>query len=64
MRISCVTGLASRVAANIMYFQQEITLKKAKRGCHLITDQIEKISDLKKIKVGLCHIHSKSGRQI
>ena len=41
-----------------MYFQEEITLKKAARGCHLITDEINKLSDMKKIRVGLCHIHS------
>ena len=41
-----------------MYFQEEITLKKAKRGCHLITDEINKLADLKKIKIGICHVHS------
>lgn len=42
-----------------VWFQQEIKLNAMKRGCHLITDKIEKISDLKKIKIGLCHVLSK-----
>jgi thiamine phosphate synthase YjbQ (UPF0047 family) len=38
------------------WFQTEICLNSMKKGCHLITDQIEKLTEPKKIKIGLCNI--------
>ena len=40
------------------WFQHEIKLPAMKRGCHIITDEINKLSDLKKVKIGLCHVLS------
>jgi len=41
------------------WFQRELFIKPRRRGCHLITDEIEKLEDIKNIKIGLCHILSK-----
>jgi thiamine phosphate synthase YjbQ (UPF0047 family) len=40
------------------WVQREIRLAAAKRGCHLVTKQIEQeiSNDLRQFKVGLCHI--------
>lgn len=38
------------------WFQHFITLKAHPRGCHLITDEISKIAELRNIKIGLCHV--------
>lgn len=40
------------------WVQREIRLTAAKRGCHLVTMQIEQeiANDLRQFKVGLCHI--------
>ena len=40
------------------WFQKEINVGARKRGCHLITDEIDKLSEIKKIKIGLCHVLS------
>ena len=40
------------------WFQRELLLKPRRRGCHLITDEIEKIQEVKNIKIGLCHVLS------
>jgi secondary thiamine-phosphate synthase enzyme len=42
------------------WYQKEITLKPRGRGFHLVTDEILlQVSEIKKIKVGLMHIHIK-----
>lgn len=42
----------------VLWSQHDIRLRPAKRGCHLVTDQIVKPiqDDLKKYKVGLCNV--------
>lgn len=42
------------------WLQREIRLSAVKRGCHLVTKQIESeiAHDLRQFKVGLCHIFS------
>ena len=43
-----------------VWYQKEVTLPSKKRGCHLVTEDIERnVPDLQNIKVGLAHIHSK-----
>ena len=39
-----------------VWYQREISLKPVKRGCHVITDEITDLSEIKKIKIGICHI--------
>jgi len=41
------------------WFQRELFIKPRRRGCHLITDEIEKLEEIKNIKIGLCHVLSK-----
>jgi secondary thiamine-phosphate synthase enzyme len=42
------------------WYQKEITLKPRGRGFHLVTDEIlGQILEIKKVKVGLLHIHIK-----
>lgn len=49
-------------------FQQQITLSPKSRGFHLVTDEIlDKIPEIKKIKVGVAHIfiqHTSAGLTI
>ena len=40
------------------WLQRELLIKPRRRGCHLITDEIEKLEEIKNIKIGLCHILS------
>ena len=49
-----------------MWIQHTVKVKAPKRGCHLITSEIEKqiSKDLSKIKVGLAHFfiqHTSAG---
>jgi thiamine phosphate synthase YjbQ (UPF0047 family) len=42
-----------------VWYQKEFGLPSKKRGCHLVTDEVEKnLPELKDIKIGLAHIHS------
>lgn len=43
------------IAGNI-WFQATMTLPAKGRGCHLITEHIEKVKEIEQYKVGLCHI--------
>ncbi|XP_067649251.1 UPF0047 protein YjbQ-like [Haliotis asinina] len=43
-----------------VWYQKEVTIPAKKRGCHLISDDIVKqFPEIKKISVGLLHIHIK-----
>ncbi|XP_074659342.1 UPF0047 protein YjbQ-like isoform X2 [Tubulanus polymorphus] len=42
-----------------VWFQHEIQLPSRSRGCYLIIGEIEKIQDIKKVKIGLCNIFLK-----
>ena len=42
-----------------VWFQKEITVSPDKKGCHLITNAIERVEGLSKIKIGMCHVLSK-----
>lgn len=48
--------------------QQEITLNRRGKGCHLVTSEIEqKLKDLRDYKIGLCHLqilHTSAGLSI
>lgn len=39
-----------------VWFQQEIVIKPKKRGCHLITNEIERVDGFSSVKIGLCHV--------
>ncbi|ESO09670.1 hypothetical protein HELRODRAFT_158241 [Helobdella robusta] len=39
----------------MVWFQKEIRLSRS-RGCHLITEDIEKIEEMEKVDVGLCNV--------
>ena len=58
--VACL-HLGSKMATqqSSVWLQKEISLKARKRGCYLITDEIENLDEIKQIKIGLCHILSK-----
>ena len=41
-----------------LWFQHQITITAPSRGCHLITNEVQKAitNDLSQIKIGLCHL--------
>jgi hypothetical protein len=47
-------------ACLMTWVQREIRLSAVKRGCHLVTKQVESeiAQDLRQFKVGLCHLFS------
>jgi len=52
------------MAGTSVWFQREISLPQKKRGCHLVTSEIEKLPEIKKVKMGLCHVLSKSRKLV
>ena len=48
------------MASGFVCLQKEITLKAFKRGCHLIGDKIKALDEVKKVKIGTCHVLSKT----
>lgn len=46
-----------KAAQNIVYYQKELTFRKLKRGCHLVTSQIEsELPEIKTISTGLLNL--------
>lgn len=43
-------------AGTTVWYQTVLNVKPKSRGVHVITDEIEKIPELKKYKVGLVHL--------
>ena len=43
-------------AGSTVWYQTVVNVKPKSRGVHIITDEIEKIPELKKYKVGLAHL--------
>ena len=42
-----------------IWYQKEVSLPSKKRGCHLVTEDIERnVPELQLIKIGLAHVHS------
>ena len=44
------------VRGESVWYQTVLNIEPKQRGIHLITDKIEKISELKKYKVGVAHL--------
>ncbi|XP_013418890.1 uncharacterized protein LOC106179709 [Lingula anatina] len=54
--LSDLLDVSKMSAQGAVWYQREITLKAQKRGCHVITQEIQNIPELAKIRVGLAHI--------
>lgn len=53
-----ISSLQCKMAATgqTVWFQTTVNVKPKSRGVHVITDEIERIPELKKYKIGLAHL--------
>ncbi len=46
--------------SGIVWYQKEISLRPRARGCHIVTEEIEKgLPEISQVKIGTCHAMSK-----